>query len=155
MQKRATSHFDNNQHIGKQLKQQVYKCCDPRGTKAAYCKTSCIASPQACTAEMGLVPESGEQEPEEWCKAWLARLAASEGRRMWPAAARQWGSSRMQGGCCPKEDHLRGEAAAEGRVLEGVLDPLSASLPIPQTSQTMERVDTACQLHRQVRLWKE
>lgn len=53
--------------------------------------------------------------------AWLARLAASEGRRRlkpsWP-----------RGACWPKEDHLRGEPAAEGIMLLGVLLPLSPSL---------------------------
>ena len=31
----------------------------------------------------------------------------------------------------PKEDHRRGEAPAEGAMLEGVLDPLSISLQCP------------------------
>ena len=34
------------------------------------------------TSEPGKRPGSGEQVPEEWYRAWLARLAASEGRRM-------------------------------------------------------------------------
>ena len=72
-------------------------------------------------------PASGEEVPEALCRAWPARLAASEGRRRWPRVM-QLGSSRMQGGCCPKEDQRRGEAAADGCMLEGVLDPLSASL---------------------------
>lgn len=90
--------------------------------------------------EVGTIPGSGEQEPDDWCRAWPARLAASEGRRMWPEAVMHCGSSRMQDGCCPKEDHLRGEAAAEGNVLEGVLDPLSASLP--ETMYKSTCVDT-------------
>lgn len=49
------------------------------------------------------------------------------------------GSSKAGAGCWPKEDHLRGEAAAEGSMLEGVLDPLSASLQCPHPSFSMGR----------------
>lgn len=70
---------------------------------------------------------SGELVPDGFAGRWecspaSARPAASDARRSMPPP-----SSETRP-LLPKEDHLRGEAVAEGGMLDGVLDPLSSSL---------------------------
>lgn len=86
------------------------------------------------TAAAVALPSLGELSPEVWadvriCEPTSAIPAASEARR-----SNLPPSSEMRAALVPKEDHLRGEAPAEGTMLEGVLDPLSISLQRTQCS---------------------